>query len=182
MIRRAISIILLTLLVLMVTALSVTAITIQEAQPIKQEGEFICKLYNTKCDIIFVDNEYPYARTRLYGIINVSNSLVEMMNKDELRSVIYHEVGHRVLKHVEQIATLIDNPAISKREISEFRYKKELEADRFATLLVKYTKRKEGLSSALLKITPPEFIDKDSPTHPSTRLRIIKIRNIYYGK
>lgn len=180
MIRYTIKIILI-ILTLILLAPIVFAISTKDFQQIKNEAESLCTLYNTRCTITVVDSDTPGAITKEFGKIEVSTKLLDILNSYQVRAVIYHEVGHVVLKHVDKTIDYFAGCGkfCNPDYIAVFRRQYELQADRFSLYTCMFTNKSCDLEGALLKLTPPERVNKSSSSHPSTAKRILQIRRIY---
>lgn len=171
---------LLVLLGVLSIGLSCQASTLIERTKVFNETMDVCRAYHTKCTIGVIQNDRLLANTYEGGRILVSTGMLETMDEKQLRSVIFHEVGHVVMHHVENTKGYIQACKYSNSCNQEFIYQMmrsyELKADRFSVLLTKKLGKPEGLSEALIIITPPKYLFTTSNTHPSTaaRVRIIK--------
>lgn len=181
---RYITKIVLIILILILIAPVVFSATQWEAVDIYREATTLCIIYKTKCSITTVPSKYATAITKENGRIEISDKMIALMTKDELRGVLFHEVGHVVFKHVEKNIKYYRHCGNKCNDIymENVRKQRELQADRFATYVMKLTGKKEGLSGALLKVTPPKMINKEWSSHPSTADRIKQIRRIYYNE
>lgn len=178
-------------LFILITCLLTCSVTVQAATPeqfvkVASEGKQICKLYRTTCTVRPVAHEKLWAITKPFGEIEISTGMIEKLNEAQLRGVIYHEVGHRVLQHVEKTAEYIYiskyNKTFNQEVLNDFRRKNELQADKFAIYFSLFTLRNIDLKGALLIITPKQDMYITGNTHPSTADRIKNIRRLYYGQ
>lgn len=160
----------------------VHAATVREYTKVFKEATTICSIYKHTCTVTVVQHDKMFAQTRYMGDIQVSSKLLEVMNERQIRGVLYHEVGHVVFEHIEKTAQYLYESKTrgdyDENYYQEFRRQNEYQADRFATYLIKFTKQKEGLSEALLILTPPEELNKVHKSHPSTNDRIKQIEQI----
>ena len=174
-----------TLACMLTYALTVQAATIDEFYQVAKEGTTVCKVYHNPCTIARIEHNQMWANTRSGGDIRVSSKLIDTLNIAELRGVIYHEVGHHVLKHIEKLSDyVVLIPPSKERDISvsEFRKQHELEADRFAIYLGIFINKPTDLIGALITLTPPEEFYKTQATHPSTAIRIRQLEMISRGR
>lgn len=173
-------------LTVLLTVSQVEAATMQEAQKVFKEGQHICSIYRQQCIIKPVRDKKLLAQTKPYGYIDVSTYLIDKLTIEQLRGVVYHEVGHRVMQHVEKTAEYLYtskyNGTFDKEYFSEFRKKNELQADKFAVYIGMFTFKSIDLVGALIAITPREDFYIEGETHPSTADRIENIRRLYYGQ
>lgn len=161
------------------------SINIEEARPIFKEITLLCGMFGTHCTVTDVVDNHMFAQTQFNGRIIISSGLLAKLNTNQTRAVLYHEAGHAVLKHVERTYGYHQDciPDKCNQEfINEMRRQHELHADRFATLVLRYTHQHEGLSEALIIITPIDQMGVTHPSHPSTLDRIKEIRRVYYGR
>lgn len=177
MIRKAI---LISLLILMIP-LSCKAITLDEQIKIKQEAETLCTNFKDVCSVKFPMSHIPQGYTTYQGDIILTTGLINYLSYDEVRAVVLHEVGHRVLKHYQKQDKFLQKWNLSQKELQIFRHSNEFEADLFATKYYKLLSQKNYLPQALTKLTAPDKMDLSTTTHPSTNSRIerIKIYNRY---
>lgn len=179
---KFIKLVLFIIIIILMACLVARGATDKERDKVFKEIELLCKIYNKTCTLQIIDDNHLIARTHAFGNIEVSTSIIRALDKDQLRSVLLHEVGHRVLEHVEKTSQYLyfcqRSNNCDNNYIAEMRRRNEYEADKFATLVVKFTKHKEALSEALLIITPVDDVYKTFPTHPSTADRIYQIDRI----
>ena len=179
---KFIKIVLLAIIIILVAVPIADAVTDKQRDKVFKEVTTLCNIYRKSCTIEIVDNKYLIARTQAFGKIIVSTGMIKAMNEDQFRSVLFHEVGHRVLEHVEKTSQYLyfcqHNKNCDSNYITEMRRRNEYEADKFSVLVLKFTRHKEALSDALLIITPAEDVYKTFPTHPSTADRIRQIDRI----
>ena len=175
--------------ILICIALSVDACTQQEQDKVFGETARVCKVFNKTCTVHVVKYEGYGAQTRYGGDIYITNSLANRLNEKQLRSVMYHEVGHVVLEHIEKTAQELYNckqsNSCNPEQVSAIHRKYEYQADRFSVLTTLFTGKGEGLSEALTIITPPDQFYKTQATHPSTADRIEAINKLtggFYGR
>lgn len=163
-------------------AVSVQAATLQEANIIINETKALCNIYQKKCNVTIVNYEGMVAQTRYGGEISMSTGLIKAMNIDQLRGVMYHEVGHVVLRHIEikgdHYYTCMKNHSCNQEAINRMRREHEYQADRFSTYVCKYGNKRGDLIGALMILTPPEDLNKTHDSHPSTVDRINAIWRI----
>ena len=172
-------------LILLLIGIRALSINIEEARPVFKEIGFLCSIFNTYCTVSDVVDNHLLAQTQFGGRIIVSSGLIGKLNVNQLRAVLYHEAGHAVFKHPEKtyryyIDCMPDK--CNETIYNSMRRQFELQADRFSALVLKYTNQDEGLSEALLIVTPIDQVNVTHPSHPSTMERIERIRRIYYGQ
>lgn len=171
---------------LLTIGLPTLAVTSIERDDLFREVKMLCGIYGRTCKVTEIQENNLFAETHYGGDIVISTGMLNRMNKSQVRGVLYHEVGHVVLKHVEDMFNYLQEcqryNTCSTSYISAVRRSKEFQADRFATYVLKTTNQPEGLSEALLIITPEKDLYTTHPTHPSTADRINQIRRIYYGE
>lgn len=141
----------------------------------------VCNEHKVICTFKVIEFPRPLAYTK-YNNITLSNKTVEILTEDELRSVVFHEVAHAVLRHSnlgQQYITSIYNKGRqpTQDEIKAYRHKVELEADRYSTILLYQYGYTTKLPEALIKLSNKEY-SEESMTHPSDRDRINNIRNL----
>ena len=177
------------LISLLVFTVSVQAATMDEFREVAREATRVCATYKNPCIVMAIPHDKMWANTRFGGDIRVSTELIYTMNKAQLRGVIYHEVGHHVLNHIEKLVEfMMEHPTdgVYNREVyNAFRRKHELEADRFAIHLSLFLFNDADLEGALKILTPPEDYYKTHPSHPSTYERVRQmelIRRNHRGK
>lgn len=160
--------------------------TVKERDKVFKEATNLCKIYLKQCSIHYVNYDGMAAQTKYNGNIYISSGFVDKLTEAQLRSVLYHEVGHVVLEHIEKSAqyqyTCNYYNTCNQEAVSNIHRKYEYEADRFAVLVTKFTGKPEGLEGALKIITPPSDMNTTQTTHPSTSDRIREIRRLYYGQ
>lgn len=160
--------------------------TKKEQDKVIKEAVTLCKIYLKQCTVHIVKYEGLGAQTRYGGDIYITNSLVEKLTEPQMRSVLFHEVGHVVLEHIEKTAQYQQSceyyKTCNSEALSTVHRNYEYEADRFAVLVTKFTGKPEGLEGALVIITPKDMFNTTHATHPSTADRIQRIRKLYYGK
>ena len=142
----------------------------------------LCKSFGKSCTISERYDDSLGAFTGPQGKIIVTTGLLDAMNENQLRAVMYHEVGHVVFQHPEKLSIYLHycnhNGTCNKDYIEATRRKDELQADRFAVYVMLFTGKPESLRSALRVLTPPEDYYTTQPTHPSTADRIKQIDRI----
>lgn len=158
------------------------AATVEEYTQVFNEGISVCKMYNHPCTIKAVPSDSMWAVTMAQGNIQVSTKLLLEMNQPQVRGVVYHEVGHAVLEHIEKTAEYLYDTqrtnSFDKFYYFALRRDFEFQADRFATYLGLFTFKETDLIGALIILTPPEEFYKTQLTHPSTNDRIEQIEKI----
>ena len=174
MIKRAIVILLILL------GLPVMGATILERDLVFKEGELLCKVYGRDCTFTEVTGKDMYAYSTYLDMVFISSKLREIYTKEQLRGVIYHEVGHIVLSHIEKINKVKTQcgDGCNNEVINNMRRRFELQADRFAVLTSKFLHIKTDLKGGLIIITPPDKYYTTHPSHPSTADRIKQIEEL----
>ena len=177
MIKRAIIIITFIFILFLLGGISAVAITNDEAKSLYKETKMLCLLYGKQCTVVQVKDGGMFAETNANNTIRISTGLLYRMNIPQVRSVLFHEVGHVVFNHVTRTLDYFDKCGrdCNLTIISEMRKDYELQADRFSTYVCKYAKLPQDLPGALLILTPKEDINKEQPTHPSTARRIEQV-------
>lgn len=164
--------------------------TLEEAQQLIDEVKINCMVHHQKCNVFIKDSDRMVAGTS-YNNIFISTRTIRFYTKEELRSVMYHELAHAVLNHSEQGEVYTDR--IRQRlgrestynEMQKLRHRMENEADSYASLILYLNNKPNKLDSALEKISSfyNKNRDEDFLTHPSTNKRLRNIRHykILYG-
>ena len=164
--------------------------TLGEAQQLIEEVQHNCSIHHQICTVRIIDANVIIANTN-FDTINISTTTIKFFTKQELRSVMYHELAHAVLNHSERIDYYVaDIRHRLDRELTYDEYKKlhhqiENEADKYASLLLFLNSKKNRLDTALFKLANKykKNFDEEGLTHPSTnsRLRNIRRYKILYG-
>lgn len=156
--------------------------TLKDLDNIVNLARPVCNEHKVICTFRVVEFPRPLAYTR-YNDITLSTKTVEILTEDELRSVIFHEVAHAVLRHSnlgQQYITSIYSKKgrqPTEQEIKNYRHKVELEADRYSTILLYQYGYTTKLPEALAKLSTKKY-SEESISHPSDRDRINNIRNL----
>ena len=155
--------------------------TLKDLDNIVNLARPVCNEHKVICTFKVIEFPRPLAYTK-YNNITLSNKTVEILTEDELRSVVFHEVAHAVLRHSnlgQQYILSIYNKGRqpTQDEIKAYRHKVELEADRYSTILLYQYGYTTKLPEALIKLSNKEY-SEESLTHPSDRDRINNIRNL----
>lgn len=155
--------------------------TLKDLDNIVKQAKPLCSLHHIICSFRVIEFSRPLAYTQ-YNRITLSSKTVEILTKDELKGVVFHEVAHAVLRHSEQGQSYIMNVRNSGREptveeLSRFRYRVEYEADRYSVILLYLYGQRSELPSALGKMSSKSNTE-ESFTHPSNQDRINKINKL----
>lgn len=155
--------------------------TLEDLDNIVNLARPVCNEHRVICTFKVIDFPRPLAYTK-YNNITLSNKTVEILTEDELRSVVFHEVAHAVLRHSnlgQRYITSIYNQGRqpTEQEIKAYRHKAEMDADRYSTILLYQYGYTTKLPEALTKLSNKEY-SEESTTHPSDRDRINNIRNL----
>lgn len=111
--------------------------------------------------------------------IFIYTGILERLSKDELRSILYHELAHILLQHPQRTRELLNKRLpISMWEFKNHKVYNEIEADTLATHLLLSKGHPSKLDEGLLRIVPEKFIGKQTLTHPSTISRVKNIRKM----
>ena len=179
------------LLALLLIALPSYAANSLQVEKLFNEGKALCSLYQKQCNFTVVNYEGMVAQTRYRGEISLSTGIIKAMNEEQLRGVLFHEVGHVVFRHIEikgdHYYTCIKNHDCNQEYINNMKREHEYQADRFSNYVCKYSNMRCDLIGALLTLTPPKDLNKTHDSHPSTIDRINAIYRILnedfiYGK
>lgn len=156
--------------------------TLKDLDNIVNLASPVCIEHKVICTFRLIEFPRPLAYTR-YNNITLSSKTVEILTEDELRSVVFHEVAHAVLRHSnlgQQYITSIYSTKgrqPTEQEIKTYRHKVELEADRYSTILLYQYGYTTKLPEALAKLSTKKY-SEESISHPSDRDRINNIRNL----
>lgn len=155
--------------------------TLKDLDNIVNLARPVCNEHKVICTFRVIDFPRPLAYTK-YNNITLSSKTVEILTEDELRSVVFHEVAHAVLRHSnlgQQYILSIYNQGRqpTEQEIKAYRHKGELEADRYSTILLYQYGYTSKLPEALSKLSNKKY-SEETLTHPSDRDRINSIRNL----
>lgn len=147
----------------------------------------VCRYYGIHCVVVkhYTKDKLPNAAVvKDKPIIYLVNDIEKILSREELLSILTHEVGHLVLKHysrmeeANRISKSIYGRPLTRGEFCHLKRQFELEADRF----VAETSHKLGypneMAEGLRKLVPPEVSNLETCTHPSLNTRIKYIR--YY--
>lgn len=178
LIRLLIYYLLVIITVYLASILTVNGATLQEQEEVLLEGRMLCTIFGVRCTTVIDPSTKVFANTDGTNKITISSELGNILTKDELRGVVYHEVGHASLKHIKKLWFFLTTQPFDEQELRELRHKHELEADRFASYVLLVTNQPNELVSALKKIVAPEHLDKETKTHPATTERIRRIEAI----
>lgn len=156
--------------------------TIQERQALYKEGTMLCMEHSTSCTIKEFNSPHGNAMTQ-YNNIWVSTQMAERLPVNEIRAIMYHEIGHVVLKHSNSGLAFMDRyykmgryPTVE--EVRKFRHKNEFEADNFASIALRVHNYHNDFDKALMHITTPGEYEYSSNSHPSPKIRIKRIKQL----
>ena len=156
--------------------------TLKDLDSIVNLAKPVCNEHKVICTFKVIDFPRPLAYTQ-YNNITLSTKTVEILTAEELRSVVFHEVAHAVLRHSnlgqQYITSIYSNKGRqpTEQEIKAYRHKVELEADRYSTILLYQYGYTTKLPEALAKLSTKKY-SEESISHPSDRDRINNIRNL----
>lgn len=178
MIRRLLFILLLSFMISFGIVLSTFASEADDKARTIIDTNNLCMRYNTVCLFKVISSEKLNAYTNGTTIF-IFTRLINHLNADELRSILFHEAAHILLNHRDRIISVhTSGEAMSKFEYRLFRQGCETEADMLATHLLLSNGYPSKLDEALIKITPKGKLNYSSITHPSTINRVENIRKI----
>ena len=170
--------------------LPVMGATMADMREINKEIQITCSRNHTQCNIRLVNNNSIIASTN-ESHITISTATIKFFTKEQLRSVVYHEMAHKILRHSYQIGMKRDQiwdrlkREMSYNEEQRIRHRVELEADSYASLLLWLNKKPNKLDDALWAINKlsKRPVDEDTLTHPSLHKRLTNIHRlkILYG-
>lgn len=177
---KFIKLILLIIIILLLSVPLADASTEIERDLVFKEGELICRVYKKDCDFVEVEDKGMYAYSTGLDMIFISSKLRETFTKEQLRGVVYHEVGHVVLEHVYKLNKFHGSCGneCNLEVMNNLRRRYEFQADRFAVLVAKYLHIKQDLKGGLIILTPIDKYYTTHPSHPSTADRIRKIEEL----
>lgn len=145
----------------------------------------LCREYNDECYVKMNTCDKANAYTD-GGTIYLCREMVNLLNLDELRGVLYHEVSHIILDHpskmLEYDKQLEGLPKDKKYSLmAQYRNESEMEADSLAVELLIEKDKPVKLIQSLHKTTR---YSKQTFTHPSLIQREENIRRAMkqYGK
>ena len=170
--------------------LPVMSATITDMQKINKEVQTTCSINHTQCNIRLVNSDSIIASTNEH-YITISSATIKYFTKEQLRSVVYHEMAHKILRHSYQIRMKRNQiwdrlgRNMSYDEEQKIRHRVELEADSYASFLLWLNNKPNKLDDALwaINILSKRPIDEDTLTHPSLHKRLTNIHKlkILYG-
>lgn len=152
--------------------------TLSDLDDITNSTTPICIDHKVICTFRVVQSDIPLAYTQ-FNNITLSSKTVSMLSKEELRSVVFHEVAHAVLRHSTIGILSIYNKGRqpTQDELKAYRHKAEMDADSYSALLLFQYGYANKLPEALVKLSNKKY-SEESLTHPSDRDRINNIRNL----
>lgn len=155
--------------------------TLKDLDNIVNLARPVCNEHKVICTFRVIDFPRPLAYTK-YNNITLSSKTVEILTEDELRSVVFHEVAHAVLRHSilgQQYILSIYNKGKqpTQDELKAYRHRAEMDADRYSTILLYQYGYTTKLPEALAKLSNKKY-SEETLTHPSDRDRINNIRNL----
>lgn len=163
--------------------LPVMGATMADMQKINKEVQTTCSKNHTQCNIRLVNSDGIIASTNEH-CITISTATIKYFTKEQLRSVVYHEMAHKILRHSYQIGMKREQiwdrlgRDMSYNEEQKIRHRVELEADSYASFLLWVNNKPNQLDKALIKLNrrAGNPADMDSLTHPSLNKRLGNIR------
>ena len=178
MIRRLLFILLLSFMISFGIVLSTFASEADNKAKTIIDTNNICMRYRTVCLFKIIPSNNLNAYTNGTTIF-IFTRLINYLDEDELRSILFHELSHILLDHYDRLISVhTSGEAISKLEYKLYRNGNEIEADMLATHLLLSNGYPSKLDEALIKITPAGKLNRSSITHPSTISRVENIRKI----
>lgn len=184
MIRRLLFILLLSFMISFGIVLSTFASEPDDKARTIIDTNNICMRYRTVCLFKIIPSNNLNAYTNGTTIF-IFTSLINNLDEDELRSILFHELSHILLDHHDRIISVhTTGVPMNNFEYRLFRQGCETEADMLATHLLLSNGYPSKLDEALIKITPVGKLNRSSITHPSTTNRVNNIRKIevIYGR
>lgn len=157
--------------------------TIEEQSQIVDEVISLCNYYNTPCSVRIV-NDFRYRAYTKYNDITYSNSLGDLLIKDELRCILFHELGHVLNQHSMKGQVIVaeynqQGIRLNELDIKQIRHRFEYEADATMVKLLIENNKPNRFKEALTKVTKGSDIHKESISHPSTYNRIQNVDKYY---
>lgn len=155
--------------------------TIDNFNSISNECKSTCFRYLRICNIHMQKSEVKNAFTTKDDI-RVTSGIVTLLSIDELRSVMYHEVAHKLLHHIEMGNEFYNtirkqyNREPTPEEISNFKHQIEFDADHYACIMLAQEGKPIELDSALIKLYEGRDMNREWFSHPSANERIKRIR------
>ena len=169
------------IIILILLAPIVFGITTEQKDKLFTEVRMLCGTYGYICSPQEAkDFKYMWGQTSNGNVIKLSSALLNRMTEEQVRGVLYHEVGHVVFQHVDKTVDYIAmcGSKCDPQVIAQMRRRYEYQADRFAIFTSIFTRKPIDIEGALLILTPPEKINTTELTHPSTADRIKVIQDI----
>lgn len=172
------------ILILLIIFLGVSpslSATTQEVEELFIEGKSICSDFEERCEFKTIELNTPLAYTQ-YRKITIASGIYKHLTKDEVRAILYHELGHALDKHSEQGLAYYNNFYMNNgrypnaEEMKSFRYEYENKADAIAMYMLLVYKKPFTLDRALIKLEEIYDNGESSNTHPSNQLRINNIK------
>lgn len=138
-----------------------------------------CSEYGISCSLKLDSNDIAQGYANADGNeVIFTKGLFDVLNYNEIKSVLYHEIGHLALRHTDRYNRTIINKNLNSEQIDELRRQFESEADLFASMHCSKKKEKNYLIAALVRLTNGNIgIETDS--HPSVKARAKTIRKLY---
>lgn len=157
--------------------------TIEEQFQIVDEVISLCNYYNIFCSVRIV-NDFRYKAYTKYNDITYSNSLGNLLTKDELRCILFHELGHILNQHSMKGQVIVaeynqQGIRLNELDIKQIRHRFEYEADATMAELLAKNKKPNKFGEALGKIIEGSDIYRESISHPSTYNRIQNVDKYY---
>ena len=173
------------LMISILLTLPVMGATMADMQEINNEIQITCSRNHTQCNIRLVDNKSIIASTN-ESYITISTATIKYFTKEQLRSVVYHEMAHKILRHSYQIGMKREQVwdrlgrDMNYNEEQTLRHRVELEADSYASFLLWINNKPNKLDDALwaINMLSKRPVDEDTLTHPSLHKRLTNIHRL----
>lgn len=161
---------------ILLAILPVNGTTLSEDVEIVTFLQNICNDYEKPCQVKLTNSPRIEGYLEYQGNIILSKGLRNVLTVEEVKAVGLHEIGHYHFHHYQSRDEFLRHWNFNMKELKDFRYRSEIQADLFATAYYLLHKEFNYLPNALSTLTKPELINQSSPTHPSTKDRIDYIK------